>query len=48
MDEARHELLRKARVKTFTSTDFEGRYYDDGWVEIFLASERVDSAVLDK
>jgi hypothetical protein len=28
--------------------DFEGRDYDDGRVEIFLDSERVDSAVLDK
>ena len=43
-----HELPRKVRVKTFTSMDFEGRYYDDGRVKIFLANERVDSAVLNK
>ena len=48
MVKLRHELPRKVRVKTFTSMDFEGRYYDNGWAEIFLASERVDSAVLDK
>ena len=48
MDKHRHKLSRKVRVKTFTSTDFEGRYYDDDWEEMFLDSERVDSAVLDK
>ena len=48
MVKPRHELLRKVRVKTFTSMDFEGRYYDDARVEIFLACERVNSAVLDK
>ena len=48
MARLRHELPRKVRVKTITSMDFEGRYYDDGRVAIFLASERVDSAVLDK
>ena len=46
MDKLQHELPRKARVKTFISMDFEGRYYDDGRSEFFLASERVDSAVL--
>jgi hypothetical protein len=29
MVKPRHELLRKVRVKTFTSMDFEGRLYDD-------------------
>ena len=48
MVELRHELPRKVWVTTFTSMDFEDRYYGDGWVEVFLASERVDSAVLDK
>ena len=48
MVKPRHELPRKVRVKTVTSMDFGDRYYDDGRVEIFLASERVDSALLDK
>ena len=38
----------KVGVKTFISIDFEAGYNDDGRVEIFLASEGVDSAVFGK
>ena len=42
------QLPYKVEVKTFISIDVEAGYDDDGRVEIFLASEGVDSVVFGK